>query len=158
MVTKKKTQKRRAKLSPAEVLKLKRRICEQISGGKSLRSICASSDMPGISKVFDWLREDPQFEQQYARAREAQADHFADEIAEIADSEPDPNKARVRIDARKWVASKLKPKAYGDRLQLDADVTVSMTDDQLDRRIAQLLGKAGAHAASGGAGASEETA
>ncbi len=55
---------------------------------------------------------------QYARAREEQADFYADEIVTIADTEPDAATARVRVDARKWVASKLKPKRYGDKLAL----------------------------------------
>ena len=52
------------------------------------------------------------------RAREKQADFCAGEIVTIADTEPDAAIARVRIDARKWVASKLRPKRYGDKLAL----------------------------------------
>jgi hypothetical protein len=47
---------------------------------------------------------------QYARAREEQAETLVGEIIEIADLEPDTNRARVRIDARKWYASKVLPK------------------------------------------------
>jgi hypothetical protein len=43
----------------------------------------------------------------------------ADEIIYIADTEPDPNKARVRIDARKWWASKVNKKDYGDRVSAE---------------------------------------
>ncbi len=57
----------------------------------------------------------------YARAREEQADFYADEIITIADTEPDAAIARVRIDARKWTASKLRPKVYGDRVQHGGD-------------------------------------
>ena len=56
------------------------------------------------------------------RAREVQADHFADEIIEIVDTEPDANRARVRMDGRKWVSSKLAPKKYGDKVQVGGDV------------------------------------
>lgn len=52
----------------------------------------------------------------------------ADDIIEIADVEDDPNKARVRIDARKWYAGKLNAKHYGDKLNLDA--TVKVTHEQ----------------------------
>ncbi|MBU2052465.1 hypothetical protein KKH13_04650, partial [Patescibacteria group bacterium] len=58
------------------------------------------------------------FFKRYARARDEQADTLADEITYIADTEPDANKARVRVDARKWVAAKLKPKKYGDHQSL----------------------------------------
>jgi hypothetical protein len=72
--------------------------------------------------VRKWLRAKPDFVAQYARARQEQADHYADEIIEIADDQSiDPNARRVQIEARKWIACKLKPKAYGDR----ADVTLS---------------------------------
>lgn len=100
--------------------------------------------MPARQTVYQWLMNDASFSDNYTRAREAQADYYADEIADIADTETDPNKARVRIDARKWAAGKLKPKVYGDRLHLDGDMNVSMSDAQLDARLAKLLGKAGA--------------
>jgi len=97
-------------------------ICRELMAGKSLREICAMEGMPGASTVFRWLREHPEFQECYARAREIQADILADEIIEIADTEPDPNRARVMIDARKWLASKLRPKKYGDRVELDHKV------------------------------------
>ena len=93
------------------------KICELISSGGSLRTICEPDDMPSKSAVFRWLGKYEEFRDQYARAKEESAELFADEIVNIADSTDDPQKARVQIDARKWVASKLKPKKYGDRVQ-----------------------------------------
>lgn len=72
--------------------------------------------MPSITTVMKWLAENEKFAEQYARARLAQQDTYADEITFIADTEPDPKRARVRIDARKWHASKLAPKKYGDKI------------------------------------------
>ena len=92
------------------------RIFRELAEGYSLRTICAADDMPSAESVRRWLRDDKVFRGQYARAREEQADFYADEIVRIADEETDYRKARVRIDARKWVASKLKPKAYGERV------------------------------------------
>lgn len=97
-------------------------ICMEIMAGKSLRTICAGEDMPSASTVYAWLVQYPEFSAQYAHAREVQADALADEILEIADSETDPNRARVMIDARKWLAGKLRPKKYGDRVALDHKV------------------------------------
>ena len=94
-------------------------ICEQLAGGKSLRKICAEEGMPSEKTVFTWMQEDAAFAQQYTRARERQADGFFDEIVDIADTEEDPQKARVRIDARKWVAGKMRPKVYGEKLDLE---------------------------------------
>ena len=81
-----------------------------------------------MTTVMRWLEAKPEFRDQYARARERQAHHYAAEIVEIADTEEDPAKARVRIDARKWVASKLLPKAYGERVEqhLTGDLTINV--------------------------------
>mgnify|MGYP000867958778 CR=1 FL=1 len=91
-------------------------ICERLAVGESLRHICAQDGMPRMASVFRWLAANEAFREQYARAREEQAESYADEITQIADEEIDPQRARVRIDARKWVASKLKPKKYGDKV------------------------------------------
>jgi hypothetical protein len=97
-------------------------ICLDIMAGKSLREICAREGMPATATVYKWLGQYDEFRDSYAHAREIQADVLADEIIEIADSETDPNRARVMIDARKWLASKLRPKRYGDRVELDHSV------------------------------------
>jgi len=91
-------------------------ICEWIAEGESLRKICEDEALPSRSTVVKWLGEYSEFSVQYARAREAQADYFADEMIEIADLTKDPQKARLQIDARKWKASKMSPKKYGDKV------------------------------------------
>lgn len=133
-------------------------ICTEIARGRSLKSILDNDPgMPSRPTVTGWILNDDGFSANYTRAREAQADFYADEIADIADTETDANKARVRIDARKWAAGKLKPKVYGDRLHLDGDLNITLTDQQVESRVAQLLGKAGIALAAGGAGTPEET-
>jgi hypothetical protein len=89
-------------------------ICAKLADGESLRQICANENMPDKATVFRWLDLHRQFRDQYARARDLQAASYADDVVDIADTEVDPQKARVRIDARKWHASKLAPKKYGD--------------------------------------------
>jgi hypothetical protein len=115
------------------------KICEAISDGQSLREICKADDMPCKATVFRWLGLHKEFSDQYARAREEQAEALADDIVAIADEEHFFTKGddsdggvevtfdstavarnRLRIDARKWVASKLKPKKYGDKIDVDA--------------------------------------
>lgn len=102
---------------------LAERICEQIAHGKSLRAVCAEDDMPSTSTVCKWLFENQEFSEQYARARDKQADYFAEEIIEIADNVEAESasvaKAKLQIDARKWAASKIAPKKYGDKTELD---------------------------------------
>lgn len=94
-------------------------ICQRIAGGQSLRTICEAADMPVRSTVHRWLAKDRGgFRDQYARACEARAERYAEEIVEIADTEEDPQRARVRVDARKWVASKLLPRKYGHRVDV----------------------------------------
>jgi hypothetical protein len=105
--------------------------------GESLRHICLDDGMPALSAIFRWLNEHQSFQDQYARAREEQAEALADEIVSIADEESYSTKFggdestvvvfdstavarnRLRVDARKWVASKLKPKKYGDRVDMN---------------------------------------
>jgi len=112
------------------------RICEELIEGKSLREICKAEDMPSASTVCRWLGQHEAFREQYARAREAQADTLFDEILEIADDGTNDYvirkgegedvervdhdhiaRSRLRVDARKWMASKLQPKKYGDKVQ-----------------------------------------
>ncbi|WP_304679162.1 hypothetical protein [Neisseria polysaccharea] len=112
------------------------KICELIARGMSLRAICASADMPAGGTVHRWLAEHQDFQEQYARAREEQADGFADEIIDIADSvAPETGevaKAKLQIDARKWKAAKLAPKKYGEKLELDADMRVKVETRSLE--------------------------
>jgi hypothetical protein len=110
-------------------------ICERIADGESLRAICRDEGMPPENTVRRWAIEDREgFSAQYARAREAQAESLADEILEIADDATNDwnegndgarvfdhehvNRARLRVDSRKWLLSKLLPKKYGDSLDL----------------------------------------
>ena len=110
-------------------------ICTRLAGGESLRSICDDAAMPARSTVTGWLfdGEHEDFMDQYARAREVQAEVWADEIVSIADDSSSDvttdkdgkeivnhehiQRSRLRVDTRKWVASKLLPKRYGDKLQ-----------------------------------------
>jgi hypothetical protein len=79
-----------------------------------------------MATVFRWLADEERqtFREQYARAREEQAECLADEIVGIADGDnedADPQRDKLRVDARKWVAAKLKPKKYGDKQLLGSD-------------------------------------
>jgi hypothetical protein len=95
--------------------------------------------MPAVSSVYLWLLKNKVFSDLYTRAREDQSDTLADQIMEIGDEIPmmvitdedgkvtkrmDPagiNRNRLRVDARKWIAAKLKPRKYGDRQILAGD-------------------------------------
>ncbi|WP_373413700.1 terminase small subunit protein [Ensifer aridi] len=148
-------------------------ILEKLSIGKSLREICSAEGMPSESLVRKWVMKDEDFGAQYARAREAGMEALADEILQIADSQEGDilktedgreivnhdaiQRARLRVDTRKWLMSKIAPKKYGDRLDLNHSGSIgTLSDDALDARLLKLLGKAGAAAVAGGEGATEE--
>lgn len=92
-------------------------ICQRMALGESLRKICRDEDMPAESTVRLWAVSDRAgFYAQYARARASQMEAMAEDIIDIADDkEEDPQRARLRVDTRKWLMSKIAPKVYGDR-------------------------------------------
>lgn len=94
------------------------RICAWIAEGRSLRSYCRLEGR-AVDTIYRWLREHRDFRERYARAHDDRADSLADEITDIADevasgSMEEIQAARLRVDARKWVAAKLKPTKWGD--------------------------------------------
>ncbi|MCK4207187.1 terminase small subunit protein [Brucella pituitosa] len=112
-------------------------ICERLCDGESLRKICEDESMPARSTVFRWLSIVTAFSDQYARAREAQADALFDDMLLIADTPmlgekvkelPGGKKEKtsgdmiehrkLQVETRKWIAGKLRPKKYGDRTQM----------------------------------------
>ena len=112
------------------------KICEGLANRRSLVRICDNPDMPGVSTFYQWLRENKEFQDNYARAREDQADTYFEEVIEISDDgrndwmmradKANPGyelngehiqRSRLRVEARKWAASKLKHKKYGERLE-----------------------------------------
>jgi len=93
----------------------------RMAEGESLRSVCASLRARGCPTESRFRQraiadDPPGFGTQYARARDLQCEALADSIIGIADdaSEDEAQTARLRIDVRKWIASKILPKKYGD--------------------------------------------
>lgn len=109
-------------------------ICAYIAEGKSMRTIASFDGMPDLTTFYRWMRTHEEFRQQYARAKQDQADALAEDILDISDDGTNDwmevrNKkgeieivldkehvmrSRLRVDARKWIAAKMKPKVYGD--------------------------------------------
>lgn len=107
-------------------------VCEMISKGMSFKTIGEKLNMH-TRTFFGWMRDRPEFMQMYAQAKREQAAHMAEQIVEIADEPPQKiidekgiertdngyvQWQRLRVDARKWIASKLLPDVYGDKLQV----------------------------------------
>lgn len=116
-------------------------ICQRLINGESLNAICKSDGMPSHFAVFSWIERNPAFAAKYARARELQAEKYAEEIVAIADEAENDTitdeygnekvnhevvaRARLRVDARKWVAAKLLPKKYGEKIEQEVKHGVS---------------------------------
>ena len=111
-------------------------ICVEISTtAKGVSKICKEFDIH-YATVKRWLVDNEDFRAKYARAKEEQAEHLAEELLEIADTAligkktketkdgvfeevgDNVERSKLMVDARKWIASKLLPKKYGDRLNV----------------------------------------
>lgn len=128
-------------------------ICERVANCDFLQSI---ADDCGVSRgsLTKWLNSDAN-SVMYAHARESQADKMAEDILKIADDGINDKiigedgvgrtdqdviaRSRLRVDARKWLASKMAPKKYGDRQAIDVTDHTPKTPEQVNTRIAELL-------------------
>lgn len=107
-------------------------ICQRIRDGELLMHICRDDHMPGKSSVFRWLRIHEEFRESYEQAREDQAYGWVEECFEIADENEHDlaidesgktivnwehiNRSKLRIETRKWAASKIGRVKFGDRV------------------------------------------
>jgi len=126
------------------------RLLAAISEGKSVNVLCKEDWAPCRHTFFVWLQRHKEFADNYAVAKDQCAESLADEIIDIADDgtndwiaeHGDENaqeayrfngehyqRSRLRVDARKWIASKLKPKKYGERTQLEHSGSIAPTAD-----------------------------
>jgi hypothetical protein len=117
-------------------------ICELIATtSQSIKTICKPETMPCAATIFNWLATNKEFLDQYTRAQEMRADMLIEETLEIADDGSNDfmtitkgdqvyeqenkevtNRSKLRIDTRKWIASKYKPKKYGDRIDVGHEI------------------------------------
>lgn len=113
---------------------LREKILQHIAQGKSIEKACK---LEGISDDTFWaeVNRSEEFLGLYKVAKSSAALRFAEEAIEIADeSEADTfydedgklvvnyehiQRAKLRIDVRKWAASRLAPSLYGDKQQME---------------------------------------
>jgi len=125
-------------------------VCDRLIDGQSVRAI-AQELGASATAVLKWLDRDSTRMRQYQLARQAQADALVDEIIDLAD-EPVPlgpdgrmdsaavNDKRLRIDTRKWFASKFRPSVFGDRVAVETTLQGSeMKPDEVMGKIVDLL-------------------
>lgn len=125
-------------------------ICDLIATTtKSLVELCTiDPQFPGgPDTIYRWIRANPEFAEMYLQARRNQVQLFVDQIIFISDDDRQDyavnkhgelkvdkeniHRARLMIDTRKWLASKLMPKVYGERMQNDTNVVVKTHEEWL---------------------------
>lgn len=128
------------KKAPEDLLKVGRptmyteeigdRICELHANGKRLVEICRDNDWAPLnsSTIRRWADRIPEFGQKLAEARRHHAEAMAEETVDDATTTIDPHRARVKIQAKQWLASKYNPQTFGDKLELAVDQRISLTD------------------------------
>ncbi len=115
------------------------KICERIAEGYSLRQIEELDGMPSKTQILKWATDSDklEFTDQYSQAMQRRTEYWAEEILDICDDSSNDwmerenkdgstyevinseaiNRSRLRVDARKWLMSKLAPKKYGEKIQ-----------------------------------------
>jgi hypothetical protein len=101
------------------------KLIDQVLDGLSLRKALISVGITAF-QLDQILSRDREMALRVARAMEMRSELLADQILEIADEDPDPNRARNRIQARQWLASKLHPKKYGERIDLSVTHSIDV--------------------------------
>ena len=135
------------------------KICLIISSSKyGLHRVCKENpDLPSVSSILRELASNQEFRIQYAHAREAQAGYILDEAYDILDETSGDdiltefgkipnnewiNRSKARADFRKWMASRLAPKVYGDKLETEStqsetyqppQINVTITNEAIDK-------------------------
>lgn len=111
-------------------------VLQQIADGKSVKSIFDKREieLPTRSMFHTWLIENSGFLDKYEKSMIMRSDIIFDEILEIADETANDEidlgdgikavnheaiqRARLKIDARKWILAKMVPKKYGDKVDV----------------------------------------
>jgi len=102
-------------------------ICTRLSHGETLRTIIASSPhLPGRTTIYRWNADNESFRNQYTKARAEQADYYAELIVDESYSSHDAAIGRLRVDALKWAASKMAPKKYGDKIEVETSQPLTL--------------------------------
>lgn len=127
------------------------KVAEAISEGASMHKIARDEGMPTMRTMLRWIQNRPEFGHLISQAKHNLATYYAEQSVEISDEQvatpADAARQRNRIAARQWMASRLDPRKYSERLgvgqapELDP-VEVRMTENEVARRIAYVFQKA----------------
>lgn len=152
------------------------RICTELATGRSLASVCREPWAPPLRSMWEWMLRHPEFRAIYERAKMEAADALFEEILDIADDgtndwvkSADPEnpgykfngehfqRSRLRVDTRKWMVAKMKPKKYGDRLELAGGFEVRRAAELSDDELARIAAGGSAGAADAPSGEAESS-
>ena len=115
----------------------------RIGNGESLRGVSRDLGVP-FQTVWSSIMIDEKRKATYEDAKISRAHFHSAKIEEIIEEVElgniDPQVARVSIDARKWLAAKMYPKFFSDRVQLEHDLTVNVRKHHIDelRKMTKL--------------------
>lgn len=123
-------------------LKLGTRICDLVATHtEGLKHLCAQFDwMPVRDTINEWRWKHNEFAVMYTKAKLSQAELMAEDCIDIADDGTHDtilktnnngeeyeianaewiNRSRLRVDTRKWIASKLLPRMYGEHNKIES--------------------------------------
>jgi hypothetical protein len=121
-------------------------ICDRLSNGETLRSICREDHMPHWNTVYDWAAADATIAGRIARARDLGADAIAEGTVEIIDQQPERDQngkidpgwvahQKLRAEHRLKLLAKWNPKKYGDKMQLSGDAENPIAIQKIERVI-----------------------
>lgn len=125
-------------------------ILDQIANGRTLTSIVAEPDMPSYAWCTLQLRNDPQLKDRYTEAVDSRVEFMASEFIDLADSQMPEGldgtaqsawvqQLKLKLWARTWVLSKLKPRTFGDRLDVSVTHTQISITEALRQAEARLI-------------------
>lgn len=137
-------------------------VCSEIENGKSLRASLCMPNMPARKTFLEWIDNNEKYRNQYARACDDRAETIFEDILKIADTTENDiiemddgktfinhdviNRAKLRIDSRKWMLGKMNPKKYGDKMDLSSSdgsmspkntIITTLTEEQLMEALKQ---------------------
>lgn len=126
-------------------------IFERIGKGQALRNILRENEMPDNTKFYKWIDGDKMLLERYLGARAQRADGIFEDLFDIADDQENDvyedkdgkeqtnhnviNRARIRIDTRKWILARMDSKKYGDKIQqeVSGDLKQDLSNESLDK-------------------------
>ena len=129
-------------LSPVKQQAITDDIHARLSKGEPLAVICRTEGYPHPDTVRNWMLADPALAQSIARAREAGEESIAADCLLIADDATGDyrmgeksiladtdhiQRAKLRIDTRLKLLAKWNPKKWGEKLDVDANVSTTIT-------------------------------